>query len=137
MWQELLFSYNIAVDRSEEMKRILGKSAASVGLQLPEVYRSWWLGFWFTFVLFFMLLVSYDFFVLCLTHLLPTELNLRFYYCTVFQLDKEKLSCVGWAYKVYQWKIRRVIIKLYFVVLEGHIGKNHPHYDVLFDTCIC
>ncbi|GLT54155.1 hypothetical protein SLA2020_273780 [Shorea laevis] len=37
--QELLFSYNIAVDRSEEMKRILGKSAASVGLQLPEVYQ--------------------------------------------------------------------------------------------------
>ncbi|XP_062159371.1 uncharacterized protein LOC133866757 [Alnus glutinosa] len=37
--QALLFSYNIAVDRSEEMKRILGKSAASVGLQLPEVYQ--------------------------------------------------------------------------------------------------
>ncbi|KMT05329.1 hypothetical protein BVRB_7g174640 [Beta vulgaris subsp. vulgaris] len=38
--KELLFSYNIAVDRTEEMKRILGKSAASVGLQLPEVYQS-------------------------------------------------------------------------------------------------
>ncbi|KNA20713.1 hypothetical protein SOVF_050020 [Spinacia oleracea] len=38
--QELLFSYNIAVDRTDEMKRILGKSAASVGLQLPEVYQS-------------------------------------------------------------------------------------------------
>ncbi|XP_065869625.1 uncharacterized protein [Euphorbia lathyris] len=37
--KELLFSYNIAVDRSEEMKRVLGKSAASVGLQLPEVYQ--------------------------------------------------------------------------------------------------
>ncbi|KAK9733964.1 hypothetical protein RND81_04G104200 [Saponaria officinalis] len=37
--KELLFSYNIAVDRSDEMKRILGKSAASVGLQLPEVYQ--------------------------------------------------------------------------------------------------
>ncbi|KVH89184.1 uncharacterized protein LOC112526611 [Cynara cardunculus var. scolymus] len=37
--QELLFSYNIAVDRSDEMKKILGKSAASVGLQLPDVYR--------------------------------------------------------------------------------------------------
>ncbi|KDP46159.1 hypothetical protein JCGZ_06670 [Jatropha curcas] len=37
--KELLFSYNIAVDRSDEMKRILGKSASSVGLQLPEVYR--------------------------------------------------------------------------------------------------
>ncbi|KAM6554749.1 hypothetical protein CsatB_015511 [Cannabis sativa] len=37
--KELLFSYNIAVDRSEEMKRTLGKSAASVGLQLPEVYE--------------------------------------------------------------------------------------------------
>ncbi|KAJ4720852.1 Complex 1 LYR-like protein [Melia azedarach] len=37
--KELLFSYNIAVDRSEEMKRILGKSAASVGLQLPDVYQ--------------------------------------------------------------------------------------------------
>ncbi|CAI9102920.1 OLC1v1001312C1 [Oldenlandia corymbosa var. corymbosa] len=38
--KDLLFSYNIAVDRSDEMKRILGKSAASVGLQLPEVYQS-------------------------------------------------------------------------------------------------
>ncbi|XP_030450903.1 uncharacterized protein LOC115673024 [Syzygium oleosum] len=37
--KELLFSYNIAVDRSEEMKRILGKSASSVGLRLPEVYQ--------------------------------------------------------------------------------------------------
>ncbi|XP_021295867.1 uncharacterized protein LOC110425311 [Herrania umbratica] len=37
--KDLLFSYNIAVDRSDEMKRILGKSAASVGLQLPEVYQ--------------------------------------------------------------------------------------------------
>ncbi|GMI84855.1 hypothetical protein like AT5G51960 [Hibiscus trionum] len=37
--KELLFSYNIAVDRSEEMKRVLGKSAASVGLKLPEVYQ--------------------------------------------------------------------------------------------------
>lgn len=41
MWQDLLFSYNIAVDRSEEMKRVLGKSAASVGLQLPDVYQPW------------------------------------------------------------------------------------------------
>ncbi|KAJ7970390.1 Complex 1 LYR protein [Quillaja saponaria] len=37
--KDLLFSYNIAVDRSDEMKRTLGKSAASVGLQLPEVYQ--------------------------------------------------------------------------------------------------
>lgn len=37
--KDLLFGYNIAVDRSDEMKRILGKSAASVGLQLPEVYQ--------------------------------------------------------------------------------------------------
>ncbi|XP_058182360.1 uncharacterized protein LOC131300499 [Rhododendron vialii] len=37
--QDLLFSYNIAVDRSEEMKKVLGKSAASVGLQLPEAYQ--------------------------------------------------------------------------------------------------
>ncbi|KAL0540524.1 hypothetical protein IC582_020532 [Cucumis melo] len=37
--KDLLFSYNIAVDRSDEMKRILGKSAASVGLSLPEVYQ--------------------------------------------------------------------------------------------------
>ncbi|KAK1411165.1 hypothetical protein QVD17_37710 [Tagetes erecta] len=37
--QDLLFSYNIAVDRSDEMKKVLGKSAASVGLQLPEVYK--------------------------------------------------------------------------------------------------
>ncbi|XP_042476496.1 uncharacterized protein LOC122058097 isoform X1 [Macadamia integrifolia] len=36
---DLLFSYNIAVDRSDEMKRIVGKSAASVGLQLPDVYK--------------------------------------------------------------------------------------------------
>ncbi|GMH27944.1 hypothetical protein Nepgr_029787, partial [Nepenthes gracilis] len=34
--KELLFSYNIAVDRSAEIARTLGKSAASVGLQLPE-----------------------------------------------------------------------------------------------------
>lgn len=38
-YKDLLFSYNIAVDRSEEMKRTLGKSAANVGLQLPEVYQ--------------------------------------------------------------------------------------------------
>ncbi|CAA2964992.1 Hypothetical predicted protein [Olea europaea subsp. europaea] len=38
--KDLLFSYNIAVDRSDEMKRILGKSAASVGLRLPDVYQS-------------------------------------------------------------------------------------------------
>ncbi|KAI3939375.1 hypothetical protein MKW98_022243 [Papaver atlanticum] len=38
--QDLLFSYNIAVDRSEEMTRTLRKSAGSVGLQLPEVYRA-------------------------------------------------------------------------------------------------
>ncbi|ESQ43335.1 hypothetical protein EUTSA_v10015092mg [Eutrema salsugineum] len=37
--KDLLFSYNIAVDRSAEMKRVLGKSAASVGLRLPEVYQ--------------------------------------------------------------------------------------------------
>ncbi|KAM1470626.1 hypothetical protein ACFX11_041315 [Malus domestica] len=37
--KDLLFSYNIAVDRSDEMKRVLGKLAASVGLQLPEVYQ--------------------------------------------------------------------------------------------------
>ncbi|PSS05084.1 Tyrosine-protein kinase [Actinidia chinensis var. chinensis] len=37
--KDLLFSYNIAVDRSDEMRKVLGKSAASVGLQLPEVYQ--------------------------------------------------------------------------------------------------
>ncbi|GJN28393.1 hypothetical protein PR202_gb16506 [Eleusine coracana subsp. coracana] len=37
--KDLLFSYNIAVDRSDEMKKILNKSAASVGLQLPDVYQ--------------------------------------------------------------------------------------------------
>ncbi|KAL3650051.1 hypothetical protein CASFOL_006454 [Castilleja foliolosa] len=37
--KDLLFSYNIAMDRSDEMKRVLGKSAASVGLQLPDVYQ--------------------------------------------------------------------------------------------------
>ncbi|XP_006664308.2 uncharacterized protein LOC102715258 [Oryza brachyantha] len=35
-----LLSYNIAVDRSDEMKKILNKSAASVGLQLPDVYQA-------------------------------------------------------------------------------------------------
>ncbi|KAF5729525.1 hypothetical protein HS088_TW21G01692 [Tripterygium wilfordii] len=37
---DLLFSYNIAIDRSDEMKRTLGKSAASVGLQLAVPYHS-------------------------------------------------------------------------------------------------
>ncbi|KAM0936553.1 hypothetical protein DsansV1_C26g0189861 [Dioscorea sansibarensis] len=37
--KELLFSYNIAVDRSDEMKKVLNKSAASVGLRLPDVYQ--------------------------------------------------------------------------------------------------
>ncbi|CAH9137633.1 unnamed protein product [Cuscuta epithymum] len=37
--KDLLFSYNIAVDRSDEMKKVLRKSAASVGLQLPEAYQ--------------------------------------------------------------------------------------------------
>ncbi|XP_043708680.1 uncharacterized protein LOC122657942 [Telopea speciosissima] len=37
--KDLLFSYNIAVDRSDEMKRLLGKSAASVGLKIPDVYQ--------------------------------------------------------------------------------------------------
>ncbi|GAA0159608.1 hypothetical protein LIER_38900 [Lithospermum erythrorhizon] len=36
---DLLFSYNIAVDRTEEMAKTLGKSAASVGLRLPEAYK--------------------------------------------------------------------------------------------------
>ncbi|CAI0411648.1 unnamed protein product [Linum tenue] len=38
--KDLLISYNIAVDRSDEMKKVLGKSAASVGLQLPDVYQA-------------------------------------------------------------------------------------------------
>ncbi|XP_073027621.1 uncharacterized protein [Primulina eburnea] len=37
--KDLLLSYNIAVDRTDEMKKILGKSAASVGLKLPDVYQ--------------------------------------------------------------------------------------------------
>ncbi|KAK7369187.1 hypothetical protein VNO80_11222 [Phaseolus coccineus] len=37
--KDLLFSYNIAVDRSDEVKRTLGKSASSVGLQLPQIYQ--------------------------------------------------------------------------------------------------
>ncbi|OVA20755.1 hypothetical protein BVC80_887g40 [Macleaya cordata] len=37
--KDLLFSYNIAVDRSDEVTRTLRKSAASVGLQLPDVYQ--------------------------------------------------------------------------------------------------
>lgn len=37
--KDLLFSYNIGVDRSDEMKKVLGKSAASVGLRLPDVYQ--------------------------------------------------------------------------------------------------
>ncbi|KAK7359156.1 hypothetical protein VNO77_01103 [Canavalia gladiata] len=38
--KDLLLSYNIAVDRTDEVKRTLGKSAARVGLGLPEVYQS-------------------------------------------------------------------------------------------------
>ncbi|XP_026659637.1 uncharacterized protein LOC103705009 isoform X3 [Phoenix dactylifera] len=38
--KELLLSYNIAVDRSDEMTKILNKSAGSVGLRLPEVYQA-------------------------------------------------------------------------------------------------
>ncbi|MQL93922.1 hypothetical protein Taro_026573 [Colocasia esculenta] len=37
--KELLFSYNIAVDRSDEMRKTLNRSAASVGLRLPDVYQ--------------------------------------------------------------------------------------------------
>ncbi|XP_073151072.1 uncharacterized protein [Henckelia pumila] len=37
--KDLLLSYNIAVDRADEMKKILGKSAASVGLKLPDAYQ--------------------------------------------------------------------------------------------------
>ncbi|XP_028782085.1 uncharacterized protein LOC114738219 [Neltuma alba] len=37
--KDLLFSYNIAVDRNDEMRRVIGKSAASVGLRLPEAYQ--------------------------------------------------------------------------------------------------
>ncbi|XP_078445301.1 complex 1 protein, LYR family protein [Wolffia australiana] len=37
--KELLFSYNIAVDRTDEMRKTLKRSAASVGLQLPDVYQ--------------------------------------------------------------------------------------------------
>ncbi|XP_054780769.1 uncharacterized protein LOC129288286 [Prosopis cineraria] len=37
--KDLLFSYNIAVDRTDEMKRVIGKSAAGVGLRLPEAYE--------------------------------------------------------------------------------------------------
>ncbi|PKA55109.1 hypothetical protein AXF42_Ash003746 [Apostasia shenzhenica] len=37
--KNLLFSYNIAVDRTDEANKILNKSAASVGLRLPDVYR--------------------------------------------------------------------------------------------------
>ncbi|GMN51167.1 hypothetical protein TIFTF001_020314 [Ficus carica] len=44
---DLLFSYNIAVDRSEEMKRTLGKSAANVGLQLPEDLHKCGILIWF------------------------------------------------------------------------------------------
>ncbi|KAK9136701.1 hypothetical protein Sjap_007295 [Stephania japonica] len=38
--KDLLFSYNIAVDRSDDATRTLTKSAASVGLQLPDVHQS-------------------------------------------------------------------------------------------------
>ncbi|KZV33127.1 hypothetical protein F511_03393 [Dorcoceras hygrometricum] len=37
--KNLLLSYNIAVDRTDEMKNILGKSAASVGLKLPDAFQ--------------------------------------------------------------------------------------------------
>ncbi|KAM3223003.1 hypothetical protein P3L10_022273 [Capsicum annuum] len=37
--KDLLFSYNIAVNRSNEMTKVLKRSAASVGLRLPDAYR--------------------------------------------------------------------------------------------------
>ncbi|XP_031493691.1 uncharacterized protein LOC116259869 [Nymphaea colorata] len=37
--KHLLFSYNIAVDRADEMRRTISKSAANVGLRLPDVYH--------------------------------------------------------------------------------------------------
>jgi len=37
--KDLLFSYNIAIDREEEKKLTLKKSASSVGLQLPQPYE--------------------------------------------------------------------------------------------------
>ncbi|EFJ05907.1 hypothetical protein SELMODRAFT_431189 [Selaginella moellendorffii] len=37
---DLLLSYNIAVDRSEEEKERLKDTAHRVGLQLPEVYKA-------------------------------------------------------------------------------------------------
>ncbi|PHT43966.1 hypothetical protein CQW23_17991 [Capsicum baccatum] len=38
-FKDLLFSYNIAVNRSNEMTKVLKRSAASVGLRLPDAYR--------------------------------------------------------------------------------------------------
>ncbi|CAN1257942.1 hypothetical protein LINPERPRIM_LOCUS9742 [Linum perenne] len=38
--QDLLISYNIVVDRTNEMKKVLGKSAASVGL--PEIFTCYY-----------------------------------------------------------------------------------------------
>ncbi|CAH8373275.1 unnamed protein product [Eruca vesicaria subsp. sativa] len=35
----LIFLIAFTLTRTEEMKRVLGKSAASVGLRLPEVYQ--------------------------------------------------------------------------------------------------
>ncbi|KAG8040100.1 hypothetical protein GUJ93_ZPchr0005g14742 [Zizania palustris] len=38
--KDLLFPYNIAVVRLDEMKKILDKYAASVDLELPDIYQS-------------------------------------------------------------------------------------------------
>jgi hypothetical protein len=37
--KDLLFSYNIAIDREAEKKLTLERSASSVGLQLPQPYK--------------------------------------------------------------------------------------------------
>ena len=127
MWQDLLFSYNIAVDRTDEMKRILGKSAASVGLQLPDVYKPCCGFFFFFFFMSFIFTILWRIVAFVVVWLLgccifPFAFNSfavdqvepRFY-TLVSQLDTKKLSCVVWAgcwnneliYKLWYWKIRR------------------------------
>ena len=135
MWQDLLFSYNIAVDRSEEMKRVLGKSAASVGLQLPDVYQPWCSGSYviFQFSYHLSLLISLRIVAFVVVWLLgccifrftlnssaTNQVDLRFYtlFCT---LETEKLSCVACA----SWWIMNKFITLMLKIRTQRVSWTH------------
>ena len=135
MWQDLLFSYNIAVDRSEEMKRVLGKSAASVGLQLPDVYQPWCSGCYviFQFSYHSYLLISLRIVAFVVVWLLgccifqftlnssaTSQVDLRFY--TLFStLETEKLSCVVCA----GWWIMNKFITLMLKIRTERVSRTH------------